>query len=74
MLMKCYRIQVRYLGVYLDHSVGAESEKQGIERFLNDLSAGLVELQKEPAGILKHKCIVTIEEVSDAQNRTGTHS
>lgn len=72
--MKCYRIQARYLGVYLDHSVGAENEKQGIQRFLNDLSAGLVELQKETAGIVKHKCLVTIEEISDVQNSTGTHS
>lgn len=71
--MKLYRVQVRFLGVYLDHKVEAEKDENVIDNFIKQLSSGAVELQKEQAGILKHKCLVTYEEVSDGQNRTGAH-
>lgn len=72
--MKSYRVQARYLGAYFDQKVEAESDEQVIGNFIQQLSSGNVKIQKEPAGLLPHKCLVTIEEIEHGTNSSVTLS
>lgn len=72
--MKSYRIQARHLGAYLDHNVEAESDEQAIDNFIKQLNSGNVKIQKDSAGILKHLCLVTIEEIENDKNVSVTLS
>jgi len=72
--MRSYRIQARYLGVYLDSNVEAESDEQAIDNFIKQVGSGNVKIQKEPAGLLPYKCLVTIEEIEHGNNSSVTTS
>jgi len=70
--MKSYRVQARYLGAYFDHKVEAESDEQVIGNFIQQLNSGNVKIQKESAGLLPYKCLVTIEEIEHGTNSSVT--
>jgi hypothetical protein len=61
--MKLYRVQARYIGVYLNHNIEAESEEQVIDNFINELNAGKVKIQEEKTGRITRLCLATYEEI-----------
>ena len=71
--MKLYRVQARYLGKYLDHTIEADEEEQVIPNFINELNTGQVKIQEEKTGRNTKMCLVTYEEIkSDNRNISGT--
>jgi len=61
--MKLYRVQARYIGVYLDHNIEADSDEQVIRNFINELNEGKIVIQKEKTGRQSSLCSVTYEEI-----------
>jgi len=61
--MKLYRVQARYIGVYLDHNIEAESDEQVIRNFINELNEGKIVIQEEKTGRQTSLCSVTYEEI-----------
>jgi len=61
--MKLYRVQARYIGVYLDHNIEADSDEQVIHNFINELNEGKIVIQEEKTGRQTSLCSVTYEEI-----------
>lgn len=74
MPMKFYRVQARYLGVYLNHKLEAENDETVIRNFINELSAGKVKISEDNARLIPTKCLVFYEEIESAENTSTAHS
>lgn len=74
MPMKFYRVQARYLGVYLDHKLEAENDETVIRNFINELNAGKVKIVEDDFKPIPTKCLVYYEEIESAKNTSTAHS